>query len=203
MRSGAADIAGMSAANIDGMRVAEEILAIFQARGSEAYFGENVSTTEHCLQAANFAKLAAAPPELIVAALLHDIGHLVDDDVAGDIAKWTVDARHEQIGGRWLAARFGPEVSEPVRLHVPAKRYLLATDAGYFAKLSPASVLTLKLQGGPMAAHEVVEFETEPFYREAVRVRQWDDQGKVAGLETPGLHDYRSLLQELATDTAR
>jgi [1-hydroxy-2-(trimethylamino)ethyl]phosphonate dioxygenase len=183
------------------MSVADQILAIFQARGAEAYFGENVSTTEHCLQAAYFAQIAAAPSALIVAALLHDIGHLVDD-VPRDIAEWTVDAHHEEIGGRWLAARFGPEVSEPVRLHVPAKRYLLATDAGYFAKLSPASVITLKLQGGPMVAHEVVEFEAEPFYREAVRVRQWDDQGKVAGLKTPGLQDYRSLIQELAIGTA-
>jgi phosphonate degradation associated HDIG domain protein len=179
------------------MSVADEILAIFQRRGPDAYFGERVSMTEHALQAAYFAHSAGAPPALIIAALLHDIGHLVDD-VPDDIAEWAVDAHHEEIGGHWLARRFRPEVSEPVRLHVPAKRYLLATDARYFAKLSPASVITLKLQGGPMAAHEVAKFETERFHREAVRVRQWDDQGKVAGLETPGLRDYRALLEELA-----
>ena len=179
------------------MTVTEEILAIFQKHGSNAYFGESVSMTEHALQAAYFARTAAAPPALIVASLLHDIGHLVDD-VPSDIADWTVDAHHEQVGSRWLAERFGPEVSEPVRLHVPAKRYLLATDAEYFAKLSPASVITLKLQGGPMAAHEVARFETERFYKEAVRVRQWDDQGKVAGLKTPALSDYRVLIDELA-----
>ncbi|HEY4446262.1 MAG TPA: HD domain-containing protein [Steroidobacteraceae bacterium] len=184
------------------MAVIEEILAIFQKQGSGAYFGESVSMTEHALQAAHFARTAAAPPALIVAALLHDIGHLVED-VPSDIADWTVDAHHERVGGRWLAQRFGPEVSEPVRLHVPAKRYLLATDAEYFAKLSPASVVTLKLQGGPMAAHEVSRFETERFYREAVRVRRWDDQGKVAGLKTPQLVDYRVLIEGLATDTAR
>ena len=83
-------------------------------------------------------------------------------------------------------------------MHVPAKRYLLATDAAYFAKLSPASVITLKLQGGPMAAIEVAKFETELFYKEAVRVRQWDDQGKVAGLRTPGLRDYGALIAKLA-----
>jgi phosphonate degradation associated HDIG domain protein len=176
--------------------VSDEILAIFQSRGSGAYFGESVSMTEHALQAAYFAQTAAAPPRLIIAALLHDIGHLVDD-VSNDIADWTVDAHHERIGSHWLAKRFRPEVSEPVRLHVPAKRYLLATNADYFAKLSPASVITLKLQGGPMAAPEVAEFETEPFYKEAVRVRQWDDQGKVAGLKTPGLDDYRALIEEL------
>jgi len=176
------------------MTVIEEILAIFQEQGSSAYFGESVSMTEHALQAAFFARTAGAPPGLIVAALLHDIGHLVDD-VPSDIADWTMDAHHEQVGSRWLARRFRPEVSEPVRLHVPAKRYLLATDAGYFAKLSPASVVTLKLQGGPMTAHEVAKFETELFYKEAVRVRQWDDQGKVAGLVTPNLEDYRALIE--------
>jgi len=179
------------------MNVAEEILAIYGRRGSETYFGENVSTTEHCLQAAYFAQIAGAPPGLVVAALLHDIGHLVDE-VPQDIADWTVDAHHEEIGGHWLAQRFRPEVSEPVRLHVPAKRYLLATDAKYFAKLSPASVITLKLQGGPMAAHEVAQFETEAYYKEAVRVRRWDDQGKVAGLKTPSLGDYRALMESLA-----
>jgi phosphonate degradation associated HDIG domain protein len=179
------------------MNAADEILAIYQKCGSGAYFGESVSMTEHALQAAFFARSAGAPPELIVAALLHDIGHLVED-VPSDIAEWTMDAHHEQIGGRWLARRFRPEVSEPVRLHVPAKRYLLATDAGYFAKLSPASLITLKLQGGPMAAREIAEFENEPFYKDAVRVRQWDDQGKVAGLKTPGLGDYRALIEEMA-----
>ena len=179
------------------MSVTEQILAIFQEGGSSAYFGESVSMTEHALQAAYFAQAAAAPPALIVAALLHDIGHLVDD-VPSDIADWTTDAHHERVGSRWLATRFRPEVSEPVRLHDPAKRYLLATDAKYFAKLSPASVITLKLQGGPMAAHEVAQFETEPYYKEAVRVRQWDDQGKVAGLKTPSLGDYRALIESLA-----
>lgn len=179
------------------MTLTDEILAIFHKRGGDAYFGESVSTTEHSLQAAFFAQAAAAPPGLIVAALLHDIGHLVVE-VPNDLEDWTEDARHEQVGGRWLAQRFRPEVSEPVRLHVPAKRYLLATDAGYFAKLSPASIITLKLQGGPMAAHEVDQFETEPFYKDAVRVRQWDDQGKVAGLKTPGLSDYRALIEALA-----
>lgn len=179
------------------MTLTDEIIAIFHKRGGDAYFGESVSTTEHSLQAAYFAQAAAAPPGLIVAALLHDIGHLVVD-VPNDLEDWTEDAHHEQVGGCWLAQRFRPEVAEPVRLHVPAKRYLLATDAGYFAKLSPASIITLRLQGGPMAAHEVAQFETEPFYKDAVCVRQWDDQGKVAGLKTPGLSDYRALIEALA-----
>jgi [1-hydroxy-2-(trimethylamino)ethyl]phosphonate dioxygenase len=178
------------------MSVAEEILAIFQKHGMSQYFGESVTMTEHALQAAFFAQADAAPPRLILAALLHDIGHLIDD-IPSDIGDWTRDAHHERVGGIWLASRFGPEVSEPVRLHVPAKRYLLSVDPGYFARLSSASVVTLKLQGGAMAAHEVAKFETERFSKEAVRVRRWDDQGKVAGLKTPGLAEYRSLIDQL------
>ena len=179
------------------MTAAEEIFAIFRDRGSGAYFGERVSMSEHALQAAYFAQTEAAPPALIVAALVHDIGHLVDD-VPADIADWTTDACHELIGRRWLARRFAPEVFEPVRLHVPAKRYLCATDGRYFAKLSEASVATLILQGGPMSAPETAHFEGERFYREAVRLRHWDDQGKVAGLSTPEFEHYRAMIDGLA-----
>ena len=118
--------------------------------------------------------------------MLHDIGHLVDD-VPDDFAEWTRDQHHERVGAAWLAQRFGPDVSEPVRLHVPAKRYLCATEAGYFGNLSPASVRTLQLQGGPMPAAEIAAFEKEPYCREAVRVRRWDDRAKIADLKVPGL----------------
>jgi phosphonate degradation associated HDIG domain protein len=183
------------------MTVAEEIFAIFAERGCAAYFGESISMSEHALQAAYFAKAAAAPPSLVVAALLHDIGHLVED-VPANLADWTTDAGHERIGAHWLARRFSLEVVEPVRLHVPAKRYLCATDEGYVAKLSDASVATLKLQGGPMSAHEVARFEAEAFHEDAVRVRRWDDQGKIAGLVTPDLAGYREMIERLAAHRA-
>jgi phosphonate degradation associated HDIG domain protein len=179
------------------MTVTEEILALYVKHGSQAYFGECVSMTEHGLQAAHFAREAGAAPSLVVAALLHDVGHLVED-VANDIAEWTSDAAHEQVGGEWLARRFPPEVSEPVRLHVPAKRYLLATDGGYLAMLSPASVVTLKLQGGAMSPAEAARFEAEPFYREAILLRHCDDRGKIAGLATPRLEDFGPMIQALA-----
>ncbi|MDB6097959.1 MAG: hypothetical protein QOK23_440 [Gammaproteobacteria bacterium] len=178
------------------MTLVDEIIALFQKRGAGAYFGESVSMTEHALQAAYFAQAEAAPPALIVAALLHDVGHLVED-VPDDLNDWKLDARHEEVGAHWLARRFPGSVWEPVRLHVPAKRYLCATDDAYFAKLSAASVVTLKLQGGPMTPAETARFELEPFYRDAVRVRRWDDAGKVAGLATPGLGDYRALIDVL------
>lgn len=179
------------------MSVADEVFAIFQSGGGGAYFGERVSVTEHSLQAAHFAQLEGAPPCLVAAALLHDIGHLLNT-AADDLAEWTEDAQHELIGARWLAQRFTGEVSEPVRLHVPAKRYLCATDAGYAGQLSTASAFTLKLQGGPMSTHEVQAFEAQRCHREAVRLRHWDDQGKIFGLKTRLLVEYRELLDSLS-----
>jgi phosphonate degradation associated HDIG domain protein len=184
------------------LTVTDEILEIFARRGVGAYFGERVSMAEHALQAAYFAGAAAAPPPLIVAALLHDIGHLVVE-VPDDLADWTDDARHEEIGSGWLAERFPSEIYEPVRLHVPAKRYLCATNARYFSRLSAASVVTLKLQGGPMSAAEIARFETERYSKDAVRIRHWDDQGKVAGLVTPKLETYRALLESTAIRAGR
>jgi [1-hydroxy-2-(trimethylamino)ethyl]phosphonate dioxygenase len=179
------------------MSTADDIVALYARRGTQAYFGEDVSMSEHGLQAAHFAQVSRAPDALILAALLHDIGHLTES-VPDDIADWTRDARHEHSGSRWLARYFGPEISEPVRLHVPAKRYLCATEPAYFQQLSAASVTTLKLQGGPMSAAEIVAFEAEPYWREAVQIRKWDDQGKVAGLETPGFEHYRALIDRFA-----
>lgn len=180
------------------MSISAEVFALFDRRGSGAYFGEAVSMTEHALQTAHFARLDGAPPWLELAALLHDVGHLVED-VPDDIADWVTDAHHENIGARWLAPRFGVELAAVVRLHVPAKRYLCATDAGYFAKLSPASVHTLTLQGGPMSAPEVADFELQPQYREAVQVRRCDDRGKVAGLATRTLAQYHDLIERFGT----
>ena len=179
------------------MSVAQEVHALYGRLGSAAYFGERVSMTEHGLQAAHFARVQGASDQLVVAALLHDVGHLLEE-VPEAIEDWVSDSRHEELGARWLAQRFAAEIAEPVRLHVPAKRYLCAVDPHYFAQLSTASVHTLKLQGGPMSAAEVARFEQEPHHREAVRLRQWDDQGKVAGLVTPPLQAYTALIDSLA-----
>jgi predicted HD phosphohydrolase len=130
------------------MTVADEVDALFVEKGKASYFGEAVSQLEHALQAAYFARQEQAADHLVVAALLHDVGHLVQD-IPEDIADRGIDARHEETGELWLAQRFGPEVYSPVQLHVAAKRYLCATDPGYFSRLSPASVQSLHLQGVP------------------------------------------------------
>ena len=179
------------------MTLAAEVLEIYGQRGAEAYFGECVSVTEHALQAAHFAQLEDAPAELIIASLLHDVGHLIDP-APEQIAEWISDARHEAGGASWLAVRFGPQVSEPVRLHVAAKRYLCASDAGYVRLLSAASVRTLQLQGGAMRRAETARFEAEPYCREAVQLRRWDDRAKIAGLSTPDLQYYVPLIERLA-----
>jgi [1-hydroxy-2-(trimethylamino)ethyl]phosphonate dioxygenase len=180
------------------MSVADEILEVFEKRGAGAYFGEPVSQMEHALQAAHFAEKENAPAHLVVAALVHDIGHLLEE-TPEDIADHGIDAKHEEIGQAWLQKRFGPEVWEPVFLHVAAKRYLCATDHAYLGKLSPASVLSLKLQGGPMSETEVRRFESNRFSQEAVQLRRWDDLAKVQGLRTAPLNDYRSLIEATAT----
>jgi phosphonate degradation associated HDIG domain protein len=182
------------------MSVAEQIVGIYVAHGASAYFGEQVSILEHALQTAHFARRDGADDTLVLAALLHDIGHLLTE-MPASISDWTRDARHERSGARWLARHFDAALSEPVRLHVPAKRYLCATDPGYLARLSPASVHTLQLQGGPMSADEVAQFERERFAQQAVRLRHWDDQGKVAGLETAAFAEYIPLMNRAARDS--
>src|SRR5580658_149933 len=144
------------------MSIVDEIMDLFARRGEAAYHGEAVSQTEHALQAAELAELEGAPDRLVVAALLHDVGHLLDGQDE-DLAHRGVDGRHEEAGGAWLARHFGPEVIEPIRLHVAAKRYLCAVDPTYLDGLSPASRLSLSVQGGPMRAEERAQFEANPY----------------------------------------
>jgi phosphonate degradation associated HDIG domain protein len=179
------------------MSVVEEVTDLFNACGQAAYHGEAVSQTEHALQAAYLAEQDGAADALVVAALLHDIGHLIHG-LPENIAQRGVDGRHEEAGAAWLSRHFGPDVTEPVRLHVAAKRYLCAVVGQYLAQLSPASKLSLTLQGGAYAPSEVAVFEQEPHYREAVRLRRYDDQAKVAGMSVPPLEHYRDRVEAAA-----
>ena len=169
---------------------------LFARRGAEAYLGEPVTVAQHMLQCAALAQSEGAPDALVAAALLHDIGHLT-----GPLGEYTeadtFDRRHEDAGARTLADAFPPVVVEAVRLHVAAKRYLCATDPAYFSKLTPASQHTLSLQGGPMSAAEVAEFEARPHHAAAVRVRLWDDGGKDAARATLTFEDFLPLLRRM------
>jgi len=181
------------------MHIADEIIAIFERKGSAAYFGEPVSQLEHALQAAWHAEQEGAPDALVVAALLHDIGHLLHD-LPENIAGLGIDSRHEDLGHAWLARYFSPEISAPVGLHVDAKRYLCATDPEYLKTLSPASLESLQLQGGAFSDAEAQEFLRRPFAREAIRLRRWDDLAKAPGMTTPGLEHYRAKIEAAVTD---
>jgi gamma-butyrobetaine dioxygenase len=178
------------------MEITDRILQLMADRGASAYFGERVSQQEHALQAAYLAEQSGAAEALVVAALLHDVGHLLSG-LPENLASTGVDGRHEDAGETWLAAYFGPEVTEPVKLHVAAKRYLCAKDPDYAAALSPASVESLRLQGGPLSKEEVQQFERNPYFRDAVALRRWDDAAKEVGLEVPGLEQYRSHLERV------
>jgi phosphonate degradation associated HDIG domain protein len=176
---------------------------LFEKRGSSMYSGEPVTQTEHALQAAWAAEQENASDSLIAAALLHDVGHLLHD-MGEDCADDGVDDRHEALGALWLARHFGPDVVEPVRLHVPAKRYLCAVDAAYRARLSPASVLSLQLQGGPYSPEEVELFRAHPHFKASLRLRGWDETAKVRGLVTPPLgHFLDSVERVLAQSQLR
>lgn len=176
------------------MSIVDTICALFAEKGDSAYYGEAVSQQEHALQAAYCAEKEDAPDSLVVAALLHDIGHLLHSGPE-DIADRGVDARHEAIGQLWLSKHFGPEITEPVQLHVAAKRYLCAVDPAYQGQLSPASIQSLALQGGPFTTAEARAFEANPYYREAVRLRRWDDEAKIPGLAVPDLPHYRAWIE--------
>jgi [1-hydroxy-2-(trimethylamino)ethyl]phosphonate dioxygenase len=166
-----------------------EIAGLFERRGNEMYSGEPVTQTEHALQAAWQAEQEGATPALVTAALLHDVGHLLHD-LGEDCAEEGIDDRHEALGAEWLTRHFRPEVVEPVRLHVAAKRYRCSVDPAYHARLSDASRLSLKLQGGPFTESQARHFEQHPFFADAVRLRLWDEAAKIPQLETPPLEHF-------------
>jgi len=173
--------------------VIDEIFATFRSHGAAAYLGEPVTLREHMLQTAAAAEAEDAPPELVAAALLHDYGHLIHSG-GEDAAERGVDTEHEEVGFRFLERHFPPEVVEPVRLHVAAKRYLCAVDPGYVDELSPASRLSLELQGGAMSPAEAAAFEALPHSGAACRLRRWDDLGKDPDLPEEPLEHYRPVL---------
>jgi [1-hydroxy-2-(trimethylamino)ethyl]phosphonate dioxygenase len=175
-------------------RMIDQLLDLIATHGARQYGGERVSQEQHALQSALLAETEGVPASLVVAALFHDIGHMLHKD-GENAAERGIDDRHEALGGKQLRRVFGPAVAEPVRLHVDAKRYLCASDPGYFGALSAASVRSLELQGGPFSAAEAAAFIARPYAADAVRLRRWDDTAKVAGLATPPIAHFRRHIE--------
>lgn len=174
----------------------DEISLAFAERGGD-FYGENVTQLEHALQCAFLAEREGADDHLIAAALLHDYGHLFEG--RGDAAeRQRRDAHHELHGARSLRRWFGKAVTAPIALHVAAKRYLCTAEPGYAQALSPASILSLELQGGRFTTAQCRSFELRPYAEDAVRLRRWDDEGKLVGLAVPGLEHYRPVLERAA-----
>jgi phosphonate degradation associated HDIG domain protein len=173
---------------MSSMSVFDQIAALFATFGGETY-GEGVTIAEHSLQAAALAQAEGTDEALCLAALLHDVGHFLEqrDDCFGY-------HKHDRSGGDWLATRFPADISEPVRLHVAAKRYLCATEPDYFGVLSEASRHSLAKQGGVMSPEEATEFGRRSFAANAVRLRRWDDRGKVTGIGVPPLESYQRAI---------
>ncbi|UIF90539.1 phosphonate degradation HD-domain oxygenase [Cupriavidus sp. UYPR2.512] len=168
------------------------IETLFADHGNAWYGGEAISQTAHALQCAQLAEQAGEPQPLIVAALLHDVGHLLLAEST------TTDMRHQEAAADALAGLFGDEVTEPVRLHVAAKRYLCAVDPAYFGTLSPASVQSLALQGGAYSAAQADAFAASRHATAAVRLRRYDDLAKVVDLATPPLAHYLDMAARCA-----
>jgi predicted HD phosphohydrolase len=187
--------------------IIDQLFNIFARHGARSYQDGSVSMAAHMLQTAAAAERAAAAPHLVAAALLHDVGHFTTDFVRlrtdpehAAMLTATIDRGHEEAGAQLLQPFFGPEVIEPIRLHVQAKRYLCAVEDDYFKTLSPQAVHTLRLQGGPMAPEETAAFAANPYCRAAATIRRWDDAALVPGLKTQSFAHYRPLLESLLRD---
>lgn len=172
----------------------DQIFSIFREYGSRHY-GENVSELEHALQTAEFARQFGETDSIVLSCLLHDYGHMLHD-LGEDIAQQGIDAKHEIIGATLLKDLFPEMILEPIRQHVAAKRYLCWKNPAYEAGLSESSRLSLQLQGGPMTDIEAQKFETNPHFIACIKVRYYDDMGKVPNMPTTDLQSYRSLIEK-------
>ena len=181
--------------NATSERKVDALFNYMEKRG-QSFYDEVVTQLEHALQCAALAQQSNAGPTLITSALLHDLGHIVLDEHNADKAFLDIDLNHEEVGAEYLAPFFPESVTTPIRLHVPAKRYLCATDASYHDGLSDASKKSLIVQGGVMSDAEREAFEQIPHFQGALTLRRWDDLAKVRGLEIAGLGTYRNIVQQ-------
>ena len=173
----------------------DDIISLLQVQGAAQYGREAVSQQQHARQCAHLAERAGAAPELVAAALLHDLGHLLAKRNPATAPASGADDLHQYLALPFLRGSFTEAVLEPIRMHVDAKRYLCHVDAAYWASLSPASQRSLVVQGGPFAAEEAETFLRQPFAADAVALRRWDDGAKDPTEKPPDLAHYRSVLE--------
>jgi phosphonate degradation associated HDIG domain protein len=186
----------VAAGKANGTDFIDQVLQIFATRGADHY-GEDVSQTEHAEQCAHFAQADGASDELIIAALLHDIGHMLHKH-GEDAADRGIDTHHERIGSGFLARGFGPEVTEPIALHVHAKRYLATIDPDYLDCLSAASLQSFILQGGVMTPDEIEAFRRAPYFEGAMKLRAYDEMGKLENIRIAPFASYEPMMRALA-----
>jgi len=179
--------------------VLQIIQQTFTQRGTDQYGEEVVNQLQHALQSGLLAENAGASEHQIVAALLHDIGHILQDHALPADSASNLDDKHEWVGNAWLKQHFGSRVADPVRLHVIAKRYLCTKQASYQDQLSPTSLKSFHDQGGCMNEEEIRAFESEPHYAEALELRRWDDLAKEPSKQTPALEHFMPLIQRCLT----
>ncbi|MCB0687336.1 MAG: HD domain-containing protein [Saprospiraceae bacterium] len=173
----------------DQETIAKSLVKLINLKG-HAHYEEEVTQYQHAVQTAYLANNSGATDELIAAALLHDIGHLLVDGDFKDGSYNLQDHLHEDLAADYLANYFPPAVTDPIRLHVTAKRYLVSTRSNYFQSLSDASRQSYYLQGGHMNDSEIAEFEAEPHCLDALKLREWDDQAKDVSAEVPNVESY-------------
>lgn len=192
------DFLGKPAANPSARRPLQELFDRYAGPQAQQLYDEAITELEHGLQCAALARRDGADDATVAAALLHDVGHLLVGDLFPIDAALDRDWEHEAVGARYLARWFGPEVTEPVRMHVAAKRFLVATEPAYAARLTPSSVRSLAVQGGPMSADEQAAFAAQPGAAAAVAVRRWDDEGKDPTVTVEPFSVYEPMLRRLA-----
>jgi phosphonate degradation associated HDIG domain protein len=187
----------------DAEQVADEIIQLYALYGEDEYAGEKISQLEHMVQAAQLASSHGYHDEVVLAAFLHDIGHIVEKQTTSNSMDRFGIKDHEAIGASFLKERgFSPKLTRLVGSHVSAKRYLTLRETGYYEKLSEASKKTLAFQGGPMSEEEADQMETDPLFREIIQMRRWDEEAKREDQPIPSLSIFKQLIfQHLVSQT--
>lgn len=182
--------------------IADEIIELYRVHGNEEYSGEKVTQLEHMVQAAQLAQQQGYDEEVVLAAFLHDIGHIcVDSGLENNMDGFGIKD-HEEVGADFLKQKgFSKKVIRLVESHVEAKRYLTRRDPDYYEQLSEASKKTLEFQGGRMSEEEADAFEKYPLFNLIIGMRRWDEAAKVTGLPAPELEFFRHLIIEHLTAT--